>query len=269
MVSRDQALSSLICVAVAIGYTLAFFRPALAPLRLWLVAVPVLIAFSAMVDVDVWIGWTMAATPTPKLIEDLQVPSEASPPNALLPWFLRSSKKIRVPMKVLLIIAVVVLILLHSTLISIWLTRVDNLHLPSLGTIRTQGLEAYWDTDLEKKTEHIDWGTLWLGSSTNATIYVRSICNMPTTLRLTRENLTFYNANEEAVKPTWSYQQRTINVSEYVNLTWNYNGSLVDPGESIQVILTLSAGYSIDFVTYLIENEIKRFSTEIHIRAIE
>ncbi len=75
IVSKDQALGTLICtvcVAVAIAYTLALFWPALEAIRLWLVAIPVLIAFIAVLGIGAWIGWTMATTPPPKPIEEIQ-----------------------------------------------------------------------------------------------------------------------------------------------------------------------------------------------------
>ena len=74
--SKDQGIGGLIfvaCVAVAISYTLALFWPALAPFRLWIVAVPVLIAFVAVLGIGAWIGWTMATTPPPRPIEELEV----------------------------------------------------------------------------------------------------------------------------------------------------------------------------------------------------
>jgi len=76
MTSRDQAIGGLICtlcVAVAIAYTIALFWPALEAIRLWLVAIPVLVAFIAILGIGAWIGWTMATTPPPKPIEDIQM----------------------------------------------------------------------------------------------------------------------------------------------------------------------------------------------------
>jgi predicted DNA-binding transcriptional regulator len=73
--SKDQALGALICtvcVALATVYTAALFWPALEAIRLWLVAIPVLIAFIAILAIGAWIGWTMATTPSPKPIEEIQ-----------------------------------------------------------------------------------------------------------------------------------------------------------------------------------------------------
>jgi len=73
MTSKDQAIGGVICtscVAIAIGYTVAVFWPALEAIRLWLIAIPVLIAFIAILAIGAWIGWTMATTPPPKPIEE-------------------------------------------------------------------------------------------------------------------------------------------------------------------------------------------------------
>jgi len=74
-VSKDQAVGALICtlcVVIAAAYTIALFWPALEAIRLWLVAIPVLIAFMAILGIGAWIGWTMATTSPPKPIEETQ-----------------------------------------------------------------------------------------------------------------------------------------------------------------------------------------------------
>lgn len=85
MVSKDQAIGGailLVCVVVAVLYIIAIFLPTwiIDPLRLqmnentfrlWAVAVPVLIAFVAILFIGAWIGWTMATTPPPKPIEEI------------------------------------------------------------------------------------------------------------------------------------------------------------------------------------------------------
>lgn len=91
MVSKDQALGALICivcVVVAVLYFVALFftEPVLSVLgasslfeglRYWLVAVPVFIAFTAILAIGAWIGWTMATTPPPKPIEEFELEKES------------------------------------------------------------------------------------------------------------------------------------------------------------------------------------------------
>jgi hypothetical protein len=87
MVSKDQAIGwviFLVCVVVMIGYVVTLFgyeqivQPiidvgSLGGVRFWLIAIPVLIAFVAILAIGAWIGWTMATTPPPKPIEDFEV----------------------------------------------------------------------------------------------------------------------------------------------------------------------------------------------------
>ena len=39
--------------------------------RFWIIAVPVFVAFIAVMGIGAWIGWTMATTPPPKPIEEI------------------------------------------------------------------------------------------------------------------------------------------------------------------------------------------------------
>ncbi len=87
MVSKDQAIGGailLVCAVVAILYLVALFGyswiitviPALNiasvhDVQYWLIAIPVLVAFVAILFIGAWIGWTMATTPPPKPIEEI------------------------------------------------------------------------------------------------------------------------------------------------------------------------------------------------------
>jgi predicted DNA-binding transcriptional regulator len=73
--SKDQVLGTLICTvcaALATAYIFALFWPALEAIRLWLVAIPVLVAFVAVLGIGAWIGWVMVTTPPPRPIEETQ-----------------------------------------------------------------------------------------------------------------------------------------------------------------------------------------------------
>src|SRR4030042_5216080 len=85
MVSKDQAIGGailLVCVVVAVVYLVALFgyqqliQPwlnigATRDVQFWLIAVPVFVAFVAILFIGAWIGWTMATTPPPKPIEEI------------------------------------------------------------------------------------------------------------------------------------------------------------------------------------------------------
>jgi predicted DNA-binding transcriptional regulator len=78
MVSKDQTLGGAIfsiCVIIGILYTIGLFFSGTSPLlwkiEFWLIAIPVFLAFLAILFIGAWIGWTMATTPPPKPIEEI------------------------------------------------------------------------------------------------------------------------------------------------------------------------------------------------------
>src|SRR4030066_1164868 len=93
MVSKDQAIGGiicLVCVIVAILYVvgLFFYQPIVdaipglgffgeaSAVQFWLIAIPVLVGFVAILAIGAWIGWTMATTPPPKPIEEITTEME-------------------------------------------------------------------------------------------------------------------------------------------------------------------------------------------------
>jgi predicted DNA-binding transcriptional regulator len=86
--SKDQAIGGaifIVCLLVAIGYIITLFMPSLfvdvvgylgltvaqADVKFWIIALPVFVAFVAIMFIGAWIGWTMATTPPPKPIEEI------------------------------------------------------------------------------------------------------------------------------------------------------------------------------------------------------
>jgi hypothetical protein len=87
--SKDQAIGGAIlavCAIVAILYTVTLFYPnwlvsigllnSTANVGFWVIAIPVFIAFVAIMLIGAWIGWTMATTPPPKPIEEITTEME-------------------------------------------------------------------------------------------------------------------------------------------------------------------------------------------------
>ncbi|MDI6805683.1 MAG: hypothetical protein QMD20_03340 [Candidatus Bathyarchaeia archaeon] len=77
MVSKDQTIGGIIfvvCLIVGILYTVGLFyfgNPFGWHTEFWLIAIPVFLAFIAIMGIGAWIGWTMATTPPPKPIEEI------------------------------------------------------------------------------------------------------------------------------------------------------------------------------------------------------
>ena len=168
--------------------------------------------------------------------------------------FLKSSYKI------LFLVAIVAIISVASTsLVSVLLSESEaEVYLPSLGTIKTIDVEVYWDPNGENKRETLSWDEIKIEKlewdeiktgTVNTTVYVKSVSNFRVTLNMF---LTDWNP---------------VEISDYLTISWDYNGTLIKPGEIIPVTMTLSASSSDAFINYLVENEIKRFDVVIHIVA--
>ena len=83
--SKDQSIGAAIvavCVVIAVAFVALLFLydpyiisflniGAAADVRYWLIAIPVAIAFVAILAIGAWIGFTMATTPPPKPIEEI------------------------------------------------------------------------------------------------------------------------------------------------------------------------------------------------------
>jgi hypothetical protein len=168
---------------------------------------------------------------------------------------------IRQRRKAILIAAVVIAFLAVIIPIASWLNITTNVNFPSAGYIRTTGVKAYWDSALQNETRKIQWGTLYIGSKTNVTIYLRSISNVNATLGMKTENWTFSDSN-------------SINISEpadrqsYMYLTWNYTNSIIQPNQVIPVTLTLVLEDNMAFIEFLIQNDIRAFNFDIGIYTI-
>ncbi len=90
--SKDQTIGTailLVCAFVGIFYVVTLFYPqwlnvfgteiAQSNAQFWIIAVPVLVAFVAILGIGAWIGWTMATTPPPKPIEEITTTEEPKP----------------------------------------------------------------------------------------------------------------------------------------------------------------------------------------------
>ena len=168
--------------------------------------------------------------------------------------FLDRSKK-----TIFLILVVAAMTMILTTAISIWISRISHLYIPSLGNMRTYGVEAYdGNITTSNGEQYIDWGTTYPGTLTNRSFYIRSKSNTETTLNLETANWTFQDSDGKNVtEPT----------NNYINLTWNYTDTPISPNEEIYVTLTLQASNSDSFINYLITNDVTDFSFDICIYA--
>ena len=164
----------------------------------------------------------------------------------------------------LLIIIVSLATLIVSSAISIWLSRFHNLYFPSLGAIRVIGVEAYGGNinTTQNGNPFIDWGTVYLGNSVNRSFYIKSISNELIILQLMISNVTFQNSNGKNVTEDPPIENPLL-------LTWNYNGTPLNPKEEIFVTVTLMISSDQKFIDYVINNDVKQFFFDIIIKPAE
>lgn len=174
--------------------------------------------------------------------------------------FLYRSKKIikflyRSKKTILFVLVVATITIALSATISIWLSRVNHLYIPSVGNVKTLGVEAYEGDIIDSGNEqYIDWGTVYPGGLTYRSFYIRSKSNIKTTFNLETANWTYWDSAGNNV---------TGSNNNYLNLDWNYTDTPISPGDEIYVTLTLQASASDSFISYLIANDVTGFSFDI------
>lgn len=168
--------------------------------------------------------------------------------------FLYGSRK-----TVFLVVAVVLLTLIFSFLLSPWLNNSVNTPngdqdrtISTTGALHVEGLEIYGGDVLSEGSENvsIDWGELSLGASKNASFYVLSTSNVNVTLSL---NVT-----------DWA----PAGLQDYLTISWDYNGTVLTPRhEPLPVTVTLQVPSSRDFIDFLITNSVTSFGFDITVYA--
>ena len=160
---------------------------------------------------------------------------------------LRASRK-----TLLLIVIVAVVSIAGTSIISVLLSNSSSeIYMPSLGTIKTIEVEAFSDAGCQHKKDALEWAEIEPGESISTSVYIKSVSNFNVMLTL---NLTDWSPPE---------------ISDYLTLTWDYKGTRLDPGEVILINLNVSAPSSDDFINYLVDNEIKNFTVDVHFIAKE
>ena len=109
------------------------------------------------------------------------------------------------------------------------------------GVIKVVGIEAYADEACTKVCSEVDWGLIAPSEVKEVTIYLRNTGNAPVNLTMITEN--------------WS----PMRASEFMTLSWDYDGTLVGVGGVHAVTLALSVDANI--------SDISEFSFDIVITA--
>jgi hypothetical protein len=123
--------------------------------------------------------------------------------------------------------ALLLVVLLSGILSGLIIATVSSLYqasstISSVGTFKPIGIGAYWDEACTRSVDALDWGFLAAGAQKSFTVYVSNEGALPMTLSLSTSNW-----NPEAA-------------SNYLTLTWDYNGQTVNADTTIPVTITLT-----------------------------
>jgi hypothetical protein len=91
----------------------------------------------------------------------------------------------------------------------------------------TVEIDIYEDSELTQLISTVEWGSVEAGSSVSETVYILNAGDENVTLSLTTENW----------EPT--------DAAEYMELSWDYDGYTLEPGNVLEVTLTLTVDSSI------------------------
>ncbi len=135
-----------------------------------------------------------------------------------------------------LIAAATVSLIVYALALSLFNTAISpatkNKKLGSGGTVRARmPIAVYSDPQGNYTLSSVEWGILEPGENKNATCYVKNWDKIPLRLTLVTQN---WNPSE---------------ASDYINLSWNHNGQLVDSGEIVEVVFTISVSANIPDLT--------------------
>jgi hypothetical protein len=106
-----------------------------------------------------------------------------------------------------------------------------NSRMSSGGAVKTIGVMVYSDANATDRLTSIDWGIVEPGEDKNVICYIRNEGNFAVTLSLLTEN--------------WS----PSNASQYITLSWNYDGHSMGLGEIVEVTINLAVSDSVSGIT--------------------
>jgi len=129
--------------------------------------------------------------------------------------------------KILLIFIILNIILFGFSLIEKFST------FSRVSALETYGdLGAYWDNECTQRVTSIEWGVLQPGSNKNINLFIK-------------------NEGDNTICPTLSTENWSPSIAfEYLNLEWNCTGESINSGEKLQIMLTLTIPFVVDFTDF-------------------
>jgi len=93
---------------------------------------------------------------------------------------------------------------------------------PNYGKVKAVNIGVFWDQACTQNVTVIDWGFLKPGAVADFKIYIKNEGNTPISLNITTQN--------------WS----PASAKDYLMLSWNCEGQVLNATESVEAVLTLS-----------------------------
>jgi archaellum component FlaG (FlaF/FlaG flagellin family) len=119
-------------------------------------------------------------------------------------------------------------VLLTATALAVLLSTKT---ISNTGNIKAVNVSLYQDSSCTIPLSTLTWSNVEPNSSTVQTMYVKNEGTAPMTLNRTTN--------------TWS----PANASTYITATWNQENTIVNPGNNVQAIVTLTVSPSISGIT--------------------
>ncbi len=118
--------------------------------------------------------------------------------------------------------AIIVLVASVVVVSSVMALLTTQKTIPGTGSLQTVGVGVYWNPGCTNATSSLGFGLMAPGSSKNFTLYLKNTGNSAVTLSMISRN---WNPTE---------------ASSYMSLTWDREGTRIDPDQVIPIIIKLS-----------------------------
>jgi hypothetical protein len=110
-------------------------------------------------------------------------------------------------------------------------SALSNRTISNAGSVNAIGVGIYWDSACANPVSSISWGSIDPGSNVNKTVYIKNEGTTNVGLSMSASN--------------WS----PTNASNYMALSWDYNGQPLSANSVLEVKLTLSVSPDVTGIT--------------------
>jgi len=107
----------------------------------------------------------------------------------------------------------------------------QNTTISNEGEVKGIGVGIYWNQSCTTEVSSINWGIIEPGSGKNVTVYIRNEGNSAVSLTM---NVSNWNPS---------------NASDYIDLSWNYQGQIINVNDVLEVVFTLVVSTEIQGIT--------------------